>query len=149
MNRRFSNILVGGENYHTSDHNGCSFGGIFDHEDTKRKVGMGELVAVLNGIEFRTAINRYELKKPVYNNSGFHETEYVVFPDVPDAVINRTDLKEQIDEMREWFKAFKGQDHNPRDYRRYFKPVLTYIEGAWLTGNGKDGMLDKVRNLIM
>ena len=35
--------------------------------------------------------------------------------------------------MREWFKAWKFQDHSVRDYRKYFKPVLCYLEGAWTT----------------
>ena len=35
--------------------------------------------------------------------------------------------------MREWFKAWKSQDHSVRDYRKYFKPVLCYLEGTWTT----------------
>ena len=35
--------------------------------------------------------------------------------------------------MREWFKAWRNQDHSVRDYRKYFKPVLCYQEGAWTT----------------
>ena len=33
--------------------------------------------------------------------------------------------------MREYFKAFKTQNITHRDYRPYFKPVLSYLEGAW------------------
>ncbi len=33
--------------------------------------------------------------------------------------------------MREYFKAFKNQDPTHREYRPYFKPVLSYLEGAW------------------
>lgn len=33
--------------------------------------------------------------------------------------------------MREWFRAFKDQDRSVRDYTKYFKPVLCYMEGAW------------------
>ena len=35
--------------------------------------------------------------------------------------------------MREWFKAWKSQNHTIRDYRKYFRPVLCYLEGAWTT----------------
>ncbi len=37
--------------------------------------------------------------------------------------------------MREWFKAWEHQDHSTRDYRKYFKPVLCYLEGAWTHAN--------------
>ncbi len=33
--------------------------------------------------------------------------------------------------MREYFKAFKDQNPSHREYRPYFKPVLSYLEGAW------------------
>ena len=33
--------------------------------------------------------------------------------------------------MREWFKAFHDQDYSVRDYRKYFKPVLCYMECSW------------------
>lgn len=29
--------------------------------------------------------------------------------------------------------AFKNQDHSLRDYRKYFKPLLCYMEGGWTT----------------
>ena len=40
-------------------------------------------------------------------------------------------LAEKIKEMRLWFKAWRDQNHTVRDYRKYFKPVLCYLEGAW------------------
>ncbi|XP_035825463.1 uncharacterized protein LOC118477622 [Aplysia californica] len=39
--------------------------------------------------------------------------------------------QEQVLEMREWFRAFKEQDHSVRDYRKYFKPNLCYLEAGW------------------
>ena len=33
--------------------------------------------------------------------------------------------------MKEWFKAFATQDPSVRDYRKYFVPVLCYLEGSW------------------
>ena len=47
-------------------------------------------------------------------------------------------MTEQINEMRRWFKAFKDQDHKVRDYRKYFRPVLCYLEGAWTTATKGD-----------
>ncbi|KAH3874984.1 hypothetical protein DPMN_038242 [Dreissena polymorpha] len=31
------------------------------------------------------------------------------------------------------FPAFKDQNSTVRDYRKFFKPVLCYMEGAWTT----------------
>ncbi len=55
----------------------------------------------------------------------------IPFPDVPPAVSSKGSLGEQVKEMREWFKAWRDQNHTVRDYRKYFKPVLCYLEGAW------------------
>jgi hypothetical protein len=33
--------------------------------------------------------------------------------------------------MQQYFKAWKEQDASIRDYEPYFKPVLSYMEGAW------------------
>ena len=35
--------------------------------------------------------------------------------------------------MREWFKAWRDQDSSVRDYTKYFKPILCYLEGGWTT----------------
>ena len=92
---------------------------------------MGEIIAVLNGVEFRTRHNDYDLQMPSTTSSRYHELEMVPFPDVPPKVLNQKTVAGQITEMRQWFKAWKKQDHSVRDYRKYFKPVLCYLEGAW------------------
>ena len=33
--------------------------------------------------------------------------------------------------MQQWFRAWQKQNHRERDYRKYFKPVLCYLEGGW------------------
>ena len=33
--------------------------------------------------------------------------------------------------MREWFKAFHDQNDTVRDFKKYFRPNLCYLEGAW------------------
>ena len=92
---------------------------------------MGEVIAVLNGVEFRTRHNDYGLRMPSTTSSRYHELEMVPFPDVPPPVLKKKAVAGQIAEMRLWFKAWKKQDHSVRDYRKYFKPVLCYLEGAW------------------
>ena len=58
--------------------------------------------------------------------------EDVPFPDVPPAVLQQSTVAAQAAEMREWFKAWRDQDHSVRDYRPYFRPVLCYMEGMWV-----------------
>ena len=52
---------VGLKNYFSETHSGGSMAAIHDHANNIRTVGMGEFVAVLNGVEFRTRHNDYRL----------------------------------------------------------------------------------------
>lgn len=97
---------------------------------------MGEFIGVLNGVEFRTRHNDFRLNQPSTKSGVYHQTEPIPFPDVPPEVLNKTSVSAQILEMREWFKAWKNSDRSKRDYRKYFQPVLCYLEGAWTTKEG-------------
>ncbi|XP_063396658.1 uncharacterized protein LOC134681139 [Mytilus trossulus] len=108
---------------------------IHDHSHMKRTIGVGEFVAVLNGVEFRTRHNDPELRMPSTTSNNFLETEEIPFPDVPPEVIQKPTEAEQVQEMREWFRAFNNQNYTERDYRKYFKPVLCYLEGMWVYDN--------------
>lgn len=110
---------------------GFSTAAIHDHSNNIRTVGMGEFTAVLNGVEFRTRHNDYRLFMPHTTKKDYHAVEPVPFPDVPPEVTSKGNVDEQIEEMREWFKAWANQNHTVRDYRKYFKPTLCYMEGAW------------------
>ena len=121
----------GTESYYSPSHVGSGPASIHDHANNIRTIGMGEIVAVLNGLEFRTRHNDYQLVMPHRTSSEYHAVEKIPFPAVPPEVSNKTSVEDQIAEMREWFKAWKNQDHSLRDYRQYFKPVLCYLEGAW------------------
>jgi len=123
---------AGLKSYHTNTYTGRSFMSIHDHANNMNTLGMGEFVANLNGVEFRTRHNDYKLTKPHSTSAGFHENEDITPPDVPPAVLEKATVEEQIIEMREWFKAFGTSDHSVRDYRKYFKPVMCYLEGSWL-----------------
>ena len=92
----------------------------------------GEFVAVLNGVEFRTRHNDYMLKMPHRTSRRYHLTEDIPFPAVPPAVLRQKTILRQTREMQAWFRAWRNQDHSKRDYRKYFKPVLCYLEGAWI-----------------
>lgn len=112
-------------------HAGDSFASIHDHSPGIRMLGMGESVVVLNGIEFRTRHNDFEMKMPSTTSSRWKAVENIPFPDVPPEILQITKVREQVQEMKEWFKAWQEQNHTVRDYRPYFKPVLCYLEGAW------------------
>ncbi|XP_064645723.1 uncharacterized protein LOC135499028 [Lineus longissimus] len=125
-------VLVGGTRpYFYDSTTGDRHAAIHDHANHIRTIGMGEVVAVLNGIEFKTRHNDYKLRMPSTTQTKFRKMEDVPFPDVPPEVLSKSTVDEQIEEMRAWFKAWKDSDHSTRDYRKYFKPVLCYLEGYW------------------
>ena len=97
---------------------------------------MGEFIGVLNGVEFRTRHNDFRLNQPHSTDPGFHAIEPIEFPEVPHEVLQQPNVSAQIEEMREWFKAWKNSDDSKRDYKKYFQPVLCYLEGAWTTKRG-------------
>lgn len=130
-------MLLGGlKNYYSNTQSGKSYCSIHDHSNNIRTVGMGEFIGVLNGVEFRTRHNDFRLNQPSNSSGEFHKTEPIKFPDVPKEVLEKATVSEQIIEMREWFKAWKNSDHSKRDYRKYFQPVLCYLEGAWTSKQG-------------
>lgn len=65
-----------------------SVAAIHDHANYARTIGMGELIVVLNGVEFRTRHNDYKLVMPSTKNRGYGSTEPIPFPEVPPEVIN-------------------------------------------------------------
>ncbi|XP_052268772.1 uncharacterized protein LOC127870155 [Dreissena polymorpha] len=118
--------------YQTADHGLNSVAGIHEHSSNTRTVGMGELNVVINGVEFRTRHNDYRLAMPAFDKTYNGQVD-IPFPDVPPEVLSKATIEEQIAEMKLWFKAFKDQNSTVRDYRKFFKPVLCYMEGAWTT----------------
>lgn len=119
----------GNKNYHSESHNGFSIASIHDHANNIRTVGMGEIEAVLNGVQFRTRHNDYRLFMPSRNETTYHKTEEIPFPDVPPSVQNQVDLNAATAEMREYFRAWRDQNTTHRNYEPYFKSVLCYLEG--------------------
>lgn len=117
--------------YHSASHVANSIASIHNHANNDRTIGMGEIIAVLNGIEFRTRHNDFRLRMKSRSSTEYGAVEDIEFPEVPPAVKQNVNVKDQIEEMREWFKAWKDQDYSVRDYRPYFKPVLCYLEGSW------------------
>jgi hypothetical protein len=265
----------GSEAYNTASFSNFGAANVHDHSNNERTVGLGEFAAVLNGVQFSTRHNDYQMVKPHSTKTGYHDVENVDYPDVPQAVLDAgatinccanncsnvtmtglptdhpyfelmgtyvkteqttadllgnhrsvyqhvgsglflyyqfalgawesippgamgwfvgpstmytlylhttnlgpamfiTDgqltpqqvsgtwwyynstregfpyspttkvttacdrtgtVSAQVVEMREWFKAWQSQDYSVRDYRPYFKPVLTYLEGTWILDN--------------
>ncbi|KAK3582047.1 hypothetical protein CHS0354_025653 [Potamilus streckersoni] len=117
--------------YYGATHTGSSVNAIHDHDNYDRTCGMGEVQAVINGVEFRTRHNDYKLSMPDPNSKAFNKMVDIPFPPVPPSVLNKHTLNEQIAEMKEYFRAFQHQDTHIRDWVPYFKPVLCYMEGGW------------------
>ena len=69
---------------------------------------------------------------PSKTSKEYNLLQDVPFPPVPPEVTRKKTIRLQIAEMRLWFKAWKDQDYSRRDYRKYFKPVLCYLEGSWI-----------------
>ena len=59
---------------------------------------MGEFIAVLNGVEFRTRHNDYRLFMPSTTSNAYHAKENVPFPQVPPEVLQYTEVDDQVRE---------------------------------------------------
>ena len=79
-----------------------------------------------------------DFQKKHSNSKRFKASENIEFPDVPPEVLEKETVKGHVEEMKKWFKAWKDQDDSKRDYNKYFKPILCYMEGFWVTTNIKD-----------
>ena len=77
-----------------------SIAAIHEHANHVRTVGMGELVAVLNGVEFRTRHNDYKVVQPNTTEPGsqidYDSVTDIPFPEVPQDVTDKETLHEQV-----------------------------------------------------
>eukprot|EP01084_Bolivina_argentea_P289260 496663_1 len=126
----------GNEIYNDGTYSNGAAIAIHDHADWYDHCGLGEIQAVLNGVEFQTRHNDYKLVMSSTTSSEFGAIESVPFPEVPPEVLNAGDINAQIIEMQEWFRAFKTQNKSHRYYPDYFKPILCYMEGTWIIDEG-------------
>lgn len=69
---------------------------IHDHPEFERMCGMGELNAVLNGVDFRTRHNDYTLVMPSTTSGDYHSVEDIPYPEVPPAVTALPTVAEQV-----------------------------------------------------
>jgi len=118
--------------YQTNSHVGTSgTASMHEHADHYKTVGLGEFMAVMNGVEFRTRHNDYQLFAPSKTSTLYKAVEEIEYPEVPPEVLQYQDVQEQTLEMQKWFQAWASQDYSVRDYRKYFKPLLCYLEATW------------------
>ncbi|XP_064645150.1 uncharacterized protein LOC135498698 [Lineus longissimus] len=131
--------LVGSEIYLTNTHTGSSLAAMHNHANHIYTLGMGEVTAVINGHEFRTRHNDYQLRRRRDTGTGHYmSTAEIDLPEVPESVLNFTNVDDQIAEMREYFVAFAASNITHRDYRPYFRPVISIMEGYWYNPNGNE-----------
>jgi len=122
--------------YHFTSYSAHDAGALHEHSSYDRTNGLGELVVVLNGVEFRTRHNDYKIRQPSTTSKAYDALEDIPFPPVPPSVQNKQNVSDQVTEMREYFKAFHTDNVHHRDFRPFFKPVMCYLEGAWTTDTG-------------
>ena len=147
----------GDKAYHEASYTNVGFANFHNHANTKHTVGMGGVAVVLNGVEFWTRHNDYNLKMPDPAATGtYHATQYIQHPEVPKDVLGYGSVEDQAEEMRRWFHAWQDEDvtcptckqmdkdrveaglaawdapDTTRSYTDFFKPVLCVMEGAWI-----------------
>jgi len=141
---------TGTRSYYTTSHaNQETVQSMRDHAGHARKVGMGEVVAVMNGIQFRTGNNDFYLNRPHRTSQGYHDVEPIELPPVPNSVVQLApNVTAQIAEMKKYFEAYAKKDKDIKsDYDEFFYTVLCYLEGHWAPSNERDGRqeTDEVR----
>ena len=57
---------------------------------------MGEIIAVLNGVEFRTRHNDYRLYMPSTTSTKYGLVEDIPFPEVPPEVLQQPTIPDQV-----------------------------------------------------
>ena len=129
-------LRKGTKTYNAPSFTGGRVAAIHEHSNNIRVVGMGEMIAVLNGVEFRTRHNDYMLVMPHRTDGTYEAVEEIPYPEVPPEVTAFPNVEDQVTEMQKWFQAWGDQDYSVRDYRPYFKAALCYLEGAWTLPEG-------------
>lgn len=83
------------------------FANFHNHADHKYTIGMGEIAAVLNGVEFWTRHNDYRLAQPSATTNDYHATNTIELPAVPPEVLAKASacgappcIADQSEEMR-------------------------------------------------
>jgi hypothetical protein len=127
----------GSQSFHDASYINSGVANIHEHTDFRYTIGMGEIGAVLNGVAFTSRHNDYALNQPSKTSQKYNAVQKIDDVPVPPAVLAKATVQEQVDEMRLWFKAWQEQDTSVRDYRPYFKPVLSYLEGTWIKDHGE------------
>ena len=85
----------------------------------------------MNGVDFKERGQHAYAKKPSSSDKTFGKMEDIQMPAVPPEVLQKKTVEEQTTEMLEWFKAFRDNNYKTRDYRKYFRPVVIYLEAWW------------------
>lgn len=124
-------------NHHSSGPINIKIADMWDLPGTKRLLGLGQMDFVLKNIRFKTKREPFGLNIPSTRVKDLDAMEKIIFPEVPPEVLEKTNIEDQVQEMREWFKAWQNQDDSVRKYKYYFKGVLCYLEGSWMNTQNK------------
>ena len=65
--------------------------------------GLGEVIVVMNGVEFRTRHNDYDTVIPSKTSTDYHATDRLPFPDVPQDVTGTVEEQVKINKSSSFF----------------------------------------------
>ena len=111
------------------------------HKDT---LGIGEFVGVLNGIEFRSPKLNYEGKTASRTSKTYEATDTLNTQVLLPSGITSKSIGDQISDMRNLFQSYMQQNSSTQAYSKYFKPILSYLEGSWVTNKDNSAEREKV-----
>ena len=111
---------------------------LHNHPNLLATAGLGEMAVLINGRYVRTRHNDYRLRTPVAGS--YLAMADVAPPAVPASVTAAGTVANQVNELREYFKAFATSNTALRDFRPHFRWGLSVLE-IWpevLTGDITD-----------
>ena len=113
--------------------------GVHDHPNYPFMSGLPELHAVVNGYRVNMRHVDYRWFRPVAG--AYLAVDAPTPPPVPASVAAQATPEGQVNEMREYLRAFARKDHTHRDYRDHFDVYLSYLE-VWFEEFKGDALAD-------
>lgn len=129
----------GDASYHRPSAVSFSALGVHDHPNYPYMSGLPELHAVVNGYRVNMRHVDYRWYRPIAG--AYLEVDEPTPPTVPASVTAQPTPEDQVNEMREYLRAFARKDHTIRDYRDHFDVYLSYLE-VWFEEFKGDALHD-------
>jgi hypothetical protein len=124
MGRQYN--LGGDASYHRPSAVSFAAFGVHDHPNYPFMSGLPELHAAVNGYRVNMRHVDYRWYRPV--GGAYLAVDEPTPPAVPASVTAQATPEAQVDEMREYLRAYALKDPGIRDYRDHFDVYLSYLE---------------------